>query len=254
MKRSGTSIFLIYILFSIIYPFSYYSVQAEECGAGKQPLFFFADTAADHYTPPGFTDRIFHQLKQPLEEIGYCITRFDTAMLADSTIREELVMVLSMRLLVSEHQVVRPVVAGDDEIHDSETVHLLDTAVFTVVSLLRVDSWSPRQLKRAAENPLLSLAYSPEELSTFESVLMRKIVENLRTQYICNLQIQSIPEGAIIRSNRGLEGMTPLEWIIPVGKLSINGELEGYEPIRRTIDLSTPGMHTYVIEMGKRRF
>ena len=254
MARPGIS--AVFIRFSAIFLclLLHYSAQAEECGAGRRPLFFYVDPSADRHTPHGFTDRIFLHLKQPLEEIGYCITRFDSALIADTSAGEELVMVLSMRLLISRHEVTRSGEPDSDGVTAMEAALLSDTAADAVVSLLRVDSWSPRQLRRAAENPLLSLAYNHEELTTFESVLMRKIVENLRTQYICNLRIQSIPDGATIRSNRGLEGTTPLEWIMPVGKLSITGELKGYEPIRRRIDLTTPGMHTYVIEMGKRRF
>jgi hypothetical protein len=117
-----------------------------------------------------------------------------------------------------------------------------------------VDAWSKAARKRALGAPLLTLPYRPEDLSTFTSVLVRKIIENLRIHYICHLRIQSVPEGVTIRSKSGLEGTTPLEWITPVGRLPITGELEGYEPIKKRIDLSAPGMHTYVLQMRKRQF
>ncbi|MBN1309470.1 MAG: PEGA domain-containing protein [Chitinispirillaceae bacterium] len=234
--------------------FAPHDVLSFECGGGKKPLFFFPDSSVSRFTPPGFEKKLYHQLKQPLEEIGYCITRLTTTSLADTAVAGELVMVLSMTSSITERREVRTGAVDSAGGADSETVTFCDTLTQMVVSLLRVDEWSSRQREPVAEKPLLTLGYTPEEMLTFEAVLMRKIVENLRTQYICNLRIQSIPEGATIRSKSGLEGTTPLEWIIPVGRLSITGELEGFEPIRRRIDLPSPGMHTYVIEMSRRRF
>jgi hypothetical protein len=171
--------------------------------------------------------------------------------LADTSAQEELVMVLSMRFAVTR----RPVqTTGFNSGETTEEVLRHDTSGEIVVSLLRVEDWTPQQRMRAKKNPLLTLKYSAEELSTFTSVLIRKIVENLRTQYICHLRIQSIPMGVAIHSETGLEGITPLEWILPVGKLPIVGELEGYEPIHRKINLNSPGIHTYVLQMRKRQF
>ncbi|MBN1576007.1 MAG: PEGA domain-containing protein [Chitinispirillaceae bacterium] len=257
MTRSGIFPFLSYTLSCILIfcpLIAPHEAQASECGPGKRPLFFFADSSVSRFTPKGFNKRLYRQLKQPLKEIGYCITPLTRASLSDTAVQEELVMVLSMLISITERQKLIPGAGDSSGIVDSETVSLYDTSALMVVSLLRVDDWSSRQLKLAKKNPLLTLDYTPEEMSTFESVLMRKIVENLRTQYICHLRIQSVPEGATIRSKSGLEGITPLEWITPVGYLWITGEHEGFEPIRRRIDLSSPGMHTYVIEMGRRRF
>jgi hypothetical protein len=50
-------------------------------------------------------------------------------------------------------------------------------------------------------NQLISLLFDPGELSTFEAVAVRKTVENLRTQYICHLRLESEPSGVMISSN-----------------------------------------------------
>jgi hypothetical protein len=208
-------------------------------------LFLHVDSTVIHSTPAGFAGRLMRQLQNPLDQIGYCLLRFRSGTASDTTVRDEQVMVVSMQFEV--HQVT-------DTSKNDGTVLFDTTAARMVIALLQIADWSKKQVARALETPLLTLEYRPEDLSTFESVLIRKIVENLRTQYICNLQIQSIPEGVTIRSRSGLEGITPLEWITPVGKLAISGELDGYEPIRRRIDLTTPGNHTYVLEMSRRRF
>jgi hypothetical protein len=221
---------------------------ADDCGTGRRPLFVYADSSAIRAAPDGFISRLIRQLQQPLDEIGYCVLKFSPAFLSDTTLQDEQVMAISMQYSLTERRgEPLPAVEGAHDATGSGQARM-------VVTLLQITDWSPRQVKRALESPLLTLDYRPEELSTFESVLIRKIVENLRTQYICHLRIQSIPEGATIRSRSGLEGITPLEWITPVGKLSITGELEGYEPLRRRIDLTSPGNHTYVLELGKRRF
>ncbi len=252
MKNRSISPFLIFFILFLSAEYIN-SAQAVRCGAGKRSLFFVADSTFYQHTPSGFAERIFNQLKQPLEEIGYCITLFDTVFLYDSGMAEELVMVLSMIPAASGSNGLLPMKSSQNEfIPDSE--FLTTNSLVTIVTLLQVKSWSEKQLQQAAETPLLSLAYKPDELTTFESVLTRKIVENLRMQYICHLRIQSIPENVLIRSDRGLEGRTPLEWIIPLGKIVIRGESEGYEPVHRKIDLAVPGIHTYVFEMSKRRF
>ena len=241
-------ILVYYILLIFLAFFLPVRVRANDCTAGRRPLYFFTDSTVVRYTLPVFSSTIFQQLQVPLAEIGYCLTGLHNSVPADTGARDELVMMLSMEFSVN----------GDASLfsrtNGAETGGRQDTTARMVVALLRVEDWSLSQRRRALKNPLLTLEYSPEELSTFTSVLIRKIVENLRTQYICHLRIQSIPMGVSIRSKTGLEGITPLEWIIPVGKLPIVGELEGFEPIHRRIDLNSPGIHTYVLQMRKRQF
>jgi hypothetical protein len=249
-------IFVIYTFFiAIIFISSSFPQQssAAECGTGKRPLFFAFDPKLSAYMPPGFGTNLFKTLDQPLQEIGYCLTRFNNSVYNDSTVQEELVMILSINLSIS-----RKATLNDGEIaFDSTTSYqqyVEDTTAQVIVSLIAVNLWKTQERKRTLENPLVELAYSPEELTTFESMLIKKIVENLRTQYMCHLSIQSVPEGVHIRSINGLEGITPLEWITPLGKLPIIGELKGYEPFKRKIVLNAPGTYTYVLQMQHQQF
>lgn len=255
----GFIVHLRYIVLLISLFGFFVNLQADEafdCGSGKRPLFYYTDTLVTNAMPKGFAGRLFNMLHEPLNDVGYCLTRLTRSYLADTTLQDELIMAFSMQYSVTERPINRVDLpdGGSDGSQMEEETTLYDSTSRMVVSLLRVDSWSSRELRLAQETPLLTLVYNPEELAIFESVLMRKIVENLRTQYICHLRILSDPDGVLIRSRSGLEGTTPLEWIIPVGKLSISGELKGFEPIRRRLDLNSPGMHTYVIELRKRRF
>ena len=65
---------------------------------------------------------------------------------------------------------------------------------------------------------------------------------------------ESSSPGVRIRSGSGLEGVTPLEWIVPVGIFTIEGKHKGYEPINHTIEISEPGVHTCYLQLRKDRF
>lgn len=218
-----------------------YQLDAAECGSGKRPLFLSIDPRLTTYMPEGFGKNLLNQLDQPLQEIGYCITRFGAAAYNDSTMQDEFVMVISASFVIQNEQ-------------ETAGFQNPDTSAKISVALVAVNQWKTEERRQSIQNPLLSLDYSPEEHSIFESVLIRKIIENLRMHYMCHLRIQSVPDGVLISSVNGLQGITPLEWITPLGKLPITGQLEGYEPITRKIDLSTPGTHTYVLQMQQRSF
>lgn len=252
---TGTAI--IAAIFSVIAG-GFPTLQASPCKVGKRPLYFFADTTLATRLPETFQVRLYAQLVTPLDEIGYCLSEYHSGVLSDTAVQEEMVMCLSMVPVISEKTLLLPegADAPDSTVNVSSlNMALFDTTAQMEVALVRAGAMlrnNGRPWERTS--PLLTVTCHPDELATFESVLIRKIIENLRDQYICHLKIESAPEGAVIRSKSGLEGITPLEWIIPVGKLKVTGELEGYEPIRRTIDLSEPGSHMYRLEMGRKRF
>ena len=210
-------------------------VESRGCGAGTRVLFFYSDTAVDLVTKEGFSDTLFAQLRDPLREIGYCLTRFEKPIMADPA-QDGLVMVLSMQKWANQQAASKDSIAN---------VH---------ISLVRLEEWFSQRGGSVLDNPLISLSYEAGELSTFESVLIKKTVENLRTQYVCHLRIQSTPPGVHIKSGIGLEGTTPLEWILPVGEFSISGELKGYELVYKKMELASPGIHTYDLQMRKQQF
>lgn len=230
------------------------TIEASECGTGKRPLFFAVDPKVEGTLPASFPSSLFRDLDQPLQEIGYCITRYTPAVSGDSLLQDELVLMLSLSVDVTYKTVMVNSGAAADDTGAVTEYTQADTLVAVIISTIRVGHWSAPERRKALANPLLSQMYSPSDLSTFQSVLIKKTVENLRMQYICHLRIESVPDGVAISSGNGLEGTTPLEWITPVGKLPITGTLQGYEPIKRKIALDAPGNHTYVLQMKHRSF
>jgi len=248
---------LIYLLFiKVVFCAVLFSSigEAAQCVNGKRPLFFAIDQKVGEILPSSFSADLYSELDVPLQEIGYCITRYTPAVLSDSLLQDEIILMLSLKLnIISRTIEVSDSAAGGDSIETVKSVQV-DTSADVVLSTISVGRWSSTERKMALTNPLISQTYTPKDIATFQSVLIKKIVENLRMQYICHLRIESVPDGVAIRANHGLEGTTPLEWIIPVGNLPITGTLEGYEPIKRKINLAAPGNHTYVLQMERRRF
>ena len=232
------------------------ALQAAPCKAGKRPLYFFADSTCSTILPESFPERLYAQMSEPLDQIGYCLSVYSAETAADTSVQEEMVMWFSMVPIVTEKTVVAQQVAADSAADSVVTMSPeFDTTMQMAVALLQVAAMAQHGVHYGTgTSPLLTVIYNNDELSTFESVLIRKIIENMREQYICHLRIESEPDGVTIRTRDGLEGITPLEWIIPVGKVRITGELDGYDALRRTIDLSEPGSHTYRFTMGRRRF
>ena len=226
LKRSTLHIAALIGFFWFFFPAS-----AKDCDAGKSRLFFLCDSSIDSITRSGFSLHFFDQLQKPLNEIGYCFTLFDSLLLSDSSKQNDLVMYLSCRPQIE-----------------------FDSTASVIIGLLKVGELSEENLSISLQNPLIFLFYAPGELTTFESVLTKKTIENLRTQYVCHLRIQSSPDGVKIRTETGLEGATPLEWILPVGDLVIDGNYNGYESLHRKLDLNEPGIHTLFLQMRKRQF
>ena len=209
-----------------------------DCGSGRKLLFFSAHPLLDAKAGAGFADSLRRQLREPLLELGYCLsdikdyrTLLDTARFADN---------LVLHTLVSEGP--DPVVAAGT---GSGTL---------LVAVLNVRDWSAGKLPEAVSRPLVSLRFHAPEAATLPNIVVKKISENLRSQFVAQLLIQSRPAGVRVRSDAGLEGATPVEWIVPLGNLSVTLEKPGYVPMRRDLDLSSPGMHAFEMQLSKRRF
>jgi hypothetical protein len=221
----------LFILFSCI---KASDALPSECGRGKKVIFYKSTAAVDRKIRSGFSDEFFHALCVPLKEIGYCPLRLDSYADRDS------LGVLTPLLLIDVKENLNRA--------DSEST-LTFVIYYLPLKEVRYNYSVPHNA-----NQLISLLFDPGELSTFEAVAVRKTVENLRTQYICHLRLESEPSGVMISSNIGLEGKTPLEWVIPVGELEITGNHIGYNELQRTLRLDSPGIHTYVLEMKSRQF
>ncbi|HEX2957698.1 MAG TPA: hypothetical protein VHO70_12760 [Chitinispirillaceae bacterium] len=211
-----------------------YAALPEECGKGKKHVFYKATEAVDSRIRAGFSDDFFDALNTPLKEIGYCPVFLESHHFGDTLHNNTPVLFVDVLEQVSD---------GEDT----------STLAFQIYYFPLNEIRSDYTIAQKA-NLLISLRFLPDELSTFEAVAVRKTVENLRTQYVCHLRLESDPTGVQISSSIGLEGKTPLEWVTPVGDLEIEGEMKGYSVLRRNIKLDTPGSHTYVLEMKARQF
>lgn len=217
--------FLILLLYSI--------VAAEACKAGNKPIHFIVNTTLQKHIPSDFSQELYKELESSLYEIGFCLQTMNPSILKDSTKRDELIMYMTTET------------ETNTDITEGETL---------MICLVRIEDWAKENTEIALSHPLISISYQPEELSTFRVVLVKKIIENIRTQYICHLRIQSNPSGIFITTPIGLEGKTPLEWILPFGDLTIKNKTDGYEPLQKKLNLSEPGIHTYFLELKKKQF
>jgi hypothetical protein len=207
------------------------AAPGKPCKSGSQILFYSPHPLLDTRTTAGFADSLRRQLQAPLAELGYCLEEAgDYRALLDTTrFAENLV----LQTLVNE------------ESGGSGTF---------LVAMLRVRELARGKLAEALSHPLVSLHFGPGELSSLPNILGKKISENLRSQYVADLLIRSYPPGAMISTAGGLNGATPVEWVMPLGIVKVALEKDGWMPLKREINLSGPGLHTYDLQMSKRRF
>lgn len=206
----------------------------EECGKGKKLVLFKTSDAVDSKIRAGFSDDFFDALNTPLKEIGYCPVFLKKDDFKDTLLKATPVLFVD----------------ATEQFSEAESA---STVIFQIY-FLPLEEIQPDFSIPQKANLLISLRFIPDELSTFEAVAVRKTVENLRTQYVCHLRLESDPSGVQITSSIGLDGKTPLEWVIPVGDLEIEGYMKGYSALKRNLKLESPGSHTYVLEMKARQF
>jgi hypothetical protein len=207
---------------------------APQCPPGTRVLYAMCDPALEASTYQGFTAALAALLAAPLSEIGYCLAPvgnlpiIDTLAVRDST--DAFVLYCGISREPSQ---------------DSNTI---------IVAVLRRSVYSPGTMIHALQRPLVSMPLEATPSEAFMTALTKKIIENLRTSYICHIVIDSDPQGAAITATAGLEGVTPLEWVFPVGAIDITAAKERYVPLRKTMSLSTPGSHRIYLQLTKRRF
>ncbi len=207
------------------------SVNAQQgCKSEARPIYFSINQTLEQNLPYNFITDFNKELGAALAEIHFCLKTLAPQILSDTTKHDDIVMYMS-----SENQTT-------------------DTFNSIIISILTISDWAKGNIGTSLDHPLISISYQPEELSTFRSVLIKKIVENIRTQYVCHIRIQSSPSNINITTDLGLEGKTPLEWILPVGNLTLRSKTDGYEPFQKKIVLDEPGIHTYFLELKKKQF
>ena len=191
-----------------------------ECKPGSQTLYYSPHPMLDAKTLPGFADTLLRRLEAPVSELGYCIqpivdyrAMLDTAKYGDN---------LFLHALVTEG----PMSSSPSQF---------------VVALLRGRDWAADKLPEAISRPLVSLPLYRSDPAGLIDVLVRKVAENLRLQYVAHVLIQSRPGEAATRADNGLQGKTPVEWILPLGSLDLVLEKPGYIPLRQRLDLYLAG-------------
>ncbi len=222
--------FLLISNITIIFFCASFPAATELCRPGSKPIHFFFDSTLSKNITADLSIHFYKELEISLNETGYCLQKNDIRNINDTTKYDELVMYMTSE-------------------NDSFTVNQN-----LMICLMRVEDWVKGDITIFREHPLISITYQSEDLSTFQSVLVKKIIENIRTQYVSHLRIQSNPNGILITTPTGLEGKTPLEWILPIGDLTIYNNTDGYVPFHRKIDLNEPGIHTYFLELRNKQF
>ncbi|MFP4164911.1 MAG: hypothetical protein ACLFQB_13530 [Chitinispirillaceae bacterium] len=219
------------LLITVLTALTGFSSPAQPCQPGKQVLVFKTSEDFNTHTTPEFTQALFEQLQKELSEIGYCLVEnfsSDTSVEA----KHLFFTFTNIESFESEKEAASPEL---------------------IVALLENEE-STRNLNEALSKPLVSFVLDPQDLVSLKAILVKKIAENLRNQYVCHIRIHASPEKVHIKSTSGLNAVTPVEWIQPLGDIHVHATKEGYEPVSRKLELSEPGLHTFYLQLEKRQF
>lgn len=201
------------------------------CAVPNQSLYYSPRARSESLLPPGFADSLWAQLAGPVRELGYCLTPLAGGKAMADTSGQ-----------------------GDNLYLEAWARDEGGGTISVSIAALRLRELVGGKLPEAEARPLVYFRFSPFEAIGMYSVLARKVAENLRNQYVAVLLIRSHPPGAMVRAASGLEGATPVEWVVPLGDLPITVSMKGYLEARRDLDLQVPGQHTYDLQLAKRRF
>ncbi len=169
------------------------------CGHANQEIFFAPRIRSEGLLPTGFADSLWTYLADPVRELGYCLSPAPSSRPeSDSAAHGD--------------NLYLQAIAGNEA----------GGAISMSIAALRIRELARGKLPEAEARPLVYLRFTPAEAVGLYSILAKKIAENLRNQYVAVLLIRSIPAGAQVRSESGLEGSTPVEWVVPLGSLDIS--------------------------------
>jgi hypothetical protein len=190
----------------------------------------------DRAVAPGFARELADSLTAPLHRIGYCLLPGLDYPRGDTSSADGMILYLA---------------AVGERDRDDSTGRAAPTIV---VSLIRADRLSEEHIDKALAHPLVAIEHIPESAATLRAVMVRKILENLRTAYVSYLIVESEPSGARITTQSGLRGISPVEWVFPLSRVAISAQMEGYRGFEKTVDLTQPGHHQLHIQLTRRRF
>jgi hypothetical protein len=208
------------------------------CAGTKQVLWYCPGEKLDAKTYNGFSRDLFGDLSLQLTEIGYCLRYYSAGdSLASSPKGQN-------NLCLQIHT------------NDSSVNHASDNGEKNLVAeLCRMSELTKAKTGHPLNRQLLSLIFSSDDSTALRSVFVKKIVENLRTQYICDVVITSDPLGVqIMTPQGGLADVTPLEWVVPVGSLHVQCSMKKYVTLDKELLMPKPGAYTYFLQMKKKQF
>jgi hypothetical protein len=206
------------------------------CRPGTQLLLLKTHALLDSLTHEGFQQRLVEGLKTPMAEVGYCLDTISNWSQLEKfpDLGETRILALKSSLQPSQDSIGQRI-----------------ALVATVLNARNADN---AQLSEAFTRPLLVLPYNADEPASMESITVKKVTENLKDRFICHLFINSDPPSVNFHTLSGLNGVTPVQWVMPTGRLSIVVDEKGYLPFDKQIRLDVPGEHHFLIKLKKRRF
>ena len=146
---------------------------------GKELIFFDFDSSLTDLLPPSFPQELSEQLRDPLLDIGYQLSELHTALSPEEENRNHLILLFSLKL----------------------TPTAADTQYTIQTNLVKVNVSEGRQRSRAVRLFAVFVYLN----SASENRASRKIIENLRTHYVCHLRVLPHP-GCADQAGSGLEG------------------------------------------------
>jgi hypothetical protein len=227
----------LYLLLCII-PCIAPDLYASRCGPGKQILWYYTEQNLDAKTHNGFSQQLFKELASPLSDFGYCLKLYDK----NDT--------LATSLIYQENSVLR---IECNDFKENHTKSDAEKKPELTAYLVPIKHFNISRADILPDRPLVSLSYSSEDIGSILIIFEKKIMENLRTQYICNLSITSEPPGIKVISLNGLSDVTPFEWVVPLGKLTIKSDQKHFLSFKKEIILTRPGVYNYFLQMQKRQ-
>jgi hypothetical protein len=204
------------------------------CAAPKTLLYFFCldDTAWKAATNSLSPDSLSLDLSALLSDLGYCLVPVSSPMAPERDTGSSRSMLMHVSALRSPP----------------------DTNASVIVTLVPARFATQESIAKSRERPLVSLSEFKADPLAFRAALIKKIVENLRASYVCQLTIVSSPPGALVSTSTGLSGKAPVEWVLPMETFDLAATKDKYLPYKRKIELSRPGYHEYFISLEQRRF
>jgi PEGA domain len=199
----------------------------QSCLESGRQLFYHPNPLMKEHLGVGFADTLFQKLEKNLANLGHCLQ------------------------VVGK---INPKDSSSDHLGLWLTSHRQDETIRISAAILPESQKNRAHVEAAFLRPLTELTVQITDSGATSSFLAQKIIENLRTQFVAQLNIATDPDSALIRTNRGLTGKSPLEWVLPLGKIHISVSHPGYMTRKYDLDLSRPGEHTVNLPLEKRHF